>query len=51
MLKKAIWYEQNKGDFSADEKNTIKKGLITQCNEKIKILTSVFVESIDKIND
>ncbi|WP_185956493.1 hypothetical protein [Changchengzhania lutea] len=51
LLKKAIWFEENKDKFTTEERNTIRKGLLTQCSEKIKILTSVFIESIDKVND
>ncbi len=51
LLKQVIWFEENKNKFSPHEREEIRKGLLSQCREKIKVLTSVFVDSIDKIND
>ncbi len=51
LLKKAIWFEENKDKFSTEEKDIIRQGLFSKCSAKVRDLTKVFIESIDKIND
>ncbi len=51
ILIKYLAYEQEKENFSKQERAVIRKDFLDQCNAKIDSFKKPFIKAIDKIND